>query len=70
MCLSRLQQKLLYLVIVLVGLGIGFVHVVELQHNMYKAESKCVQDLIDSGIERKDIVTNYGTCSVKTIKAP
>lgn len=70
MCLSRLQQKLLYLVIVLVGLGIGFVHVVELQHNMYKAESKCVQDLIDSGIERKDIVTNYGTCSIKTIKAP
>lgn len=70
MYLSKLQQKLIAVVIVLLGMAIGFMHVVELQHNMYKAESKCVQDLIDSGIERKNIITEYGTCSVKTIKAP
>lgn len=70
MYLSKLQQKLLSVAIILLGLSIGFVHVVELQHNMYKAESKCVKNLIDSGIERKNIVTSHGTCSIKTNKAP
>lgn len=70
MYLSRFQQQLLFVAVAILGVTIGFVHVMELQHNMYLAESKCVQELINSGIERKNIVTEYGQCRVKSNKAP
>ena len=31
-------------------------------YKMYKSESKCVAELVKSGIERRDIITGNGTC--------
>jgi len=42
-----------------------FTKSIEADLKMYQAESKCVRDLVLSNIERRNIVTNNGTCSIK-----
>ncbi len=60
-----------YIMIILLGLALGLNHAIEVQHNMYLKESKCIKNLVNSGIQRKDIITdNSGNCWIKDNNLP